>query len=67
MIQKTKLCPQVISFRVNLSIATTDSWRDKNSGEMQERTEHRRLLRPACGKYVGNICERGSRIYIEEV
>ena len=50
----------------NLSIATTDSWRDKNSGEMQERTEWHRVvffdkLAEICGQYL----KKGSRIYIE--
>ena len=50
----------------NLSIATTDSWRDKNSGEMQERTEWHRVvcfdrLAEICGQYL----RKGSRIYIE--
>ena len=50
----------------NLSIATTDSWRDRNSGEMQERTEWHRVvcferLAEICGQYL----RKGSRIYIE--
>ena len=50
----------------NLSIATTDSWRDRNSGEMQERTEWHRIvcfdrLAEMCGQYL----RKGSRIYIE--
>ncbi len=50
----------------NLSIATTDSWRDKTSGEMQERTEWHRVvcfdrLAEICGQYL----KRGSRIYME--
>ena len=50
----------------NLSIATTDSWRDKSSGEMQERTEWHRVvcfdrLAEICGQYL----KRGSRVYME--
>ena len=50
----------------NFSIATTDSWRDRNSGEMQERTEWHRVvcferLAEICGQYL----RKGSRIYIE--
>ena len=50
----------------NVSIATTDSWRDRNSGEMQERTEWHRVvcfdrLAEICGQYL----RKGSRIYIE--
>ena len=34
----------------NLSLATSETWRDKQSGENQERTEwHRRLFRMRCG------------------
>lgn len=50
----------------NLSIATTDSWRDRNSGEMQERTEWHRVvcfdrLAEICGQYL----RKGSRVYFE--
>jgi single stranded DNA-binding protein (ssb) len=50
----------------NLSLATTDSWRDKNSGEMQERTEWHRVvffdrLAEICGQYL----KKGSRVYVE--
>ena len=50
----------------NLSIATTDSWRDRNSGEMQERTEWPRVvcfdrLAAISGQYL----RKGSRISIE--
>ena len=37
----------------NLSIATTDSWRDRNSGEMQERTEWHRVV---CFDRLAEIC-----------
>jgi single-strand DNA-binding protein len=50
----------------NLSMATTDSWRDKNSGEMQERTEWHKVvffdrLAEICGQYL----KKGSRVYVE--
>jgi single stranded DNA-binding protein (ssb) len=44
----------------NLSLATTDSWRDKNSSEMQERTEWHRVvffdrLADICGQYLKKV------------
>ena len=50
----------------NLSLATTDSWRDKASGDMQERTEWHRVvffdrLAEICGQYL----KKGSRVYVE--
>ena len=50
----------------NISIATSESWKDKQSGEMQERTEWHRVvcfdrLAEICGQYL----RKGSRIYIE--
>lgn len=51
----------------NLSLATSESWRDKNSGERRERTEWHRVvvfndrLVDVCEKYL----KKGSKIYIE--
>ena len=51
----------------NLSLATSESWNDKNSGERQERTEWHRVvifdqkLIEVCEKYV----KKGSKLYIE--
>lgn len=48
------------------SIATSDRWKDKNTGEMQERTEWHRIT--AFGK-LGEICgeylSKGRQVYIE--
>lgn len=50
----------------NFSIATSDRWKDKNSGEMQERTEWHRIV--AWGK-LGEICgeylSKGRQVFIE--
>lgn len=49
------------------SVATTDSWKDKNSGERKEQTEWHRVvvfnsaLAEICEKYV----HKGTRLYIE--
>lgn len=50
----------------NLSLATTDSWRDKGSGEMQERTEwHRVVVFDRLAEIAGQYLKKGSRVYIE--
>ena len=50
----------------NFSIATSEKWKDKNSGEWQERTEWHRIV--AFGK-LGEICgeylSKGRQVYIE--
>jgi single-strand DNA-binding protein len=50
----------------NFRVATTDRWRDKASGEMQERTEWHRIV--AWGR-LGEICSqylrKGKQVYIE--
>jgi single-strand DNA-binding protein len=51
----------------NLSLATSETWNDKNTGERQERTEWHRVvvfdqrLVDVCEKYV----KKGSKLYIE--
>ena len=50
----------------NVSVATTDSWRDKSSGERQERTEwHRIVLFGRLGEIAGEYLRKGSKVYIE--
>ena len=50
----------------NLRIATTESWRDKQSGEQQERTEwHRVALFGRLAEIAGEYLRKGSRVYIE--
>lgn len=51
---------------VNFTIATTEKWKDKNSGQMQEKTEwHKvvafRRLAEVCGEYLA----KGRQVYIE--
>lgn len=50
----------------SFSIATSESWKDKNTGQMQERTEWHNIvawsrLAEICGEYV----KKGTRLYIE--
>jgi single-strand DNA-binding protein len=50
---------------VNLSLATTDQWKDKN-GERQERTEwHRIVLFGKTAEIAGQYLRKGSQVYIE--
>ncbi|WP_462152192.1 single-stranded DNA-binding protein [Pseudoalteromonas xiamenensis] len=49
-----------------ISIATTDSWKDKNTGQMQERTEwHRVVLFGKLAEVAGEYLRKGSQVYIE--
>lgn len=50
----------------NLSIATSETWRDKQSGERQERTEwHRVVLFGKLGEIAGEYLKKGRQVYIE--
>ncbi len=50
----------------NLTVATSESWRDKNTGENQERTEwHRVVMFNRLGEIAGEYLKKGSKVYIE--
>ena len=50
----------------NVSIATTDSWKDKQTGENQERTEwHRLVFFGRLAEIVGEYLKKGSQIYVD--
>ncbi len=50
----------------NISLATAESWRDKDSGEMQERTEwHRIVFFGRLAEIVNEYLKKGSQIYVE--
>ena len=50
----------------NISIATSDSWKDKNTGQQQERTEwHRVVLFGKLADIAGEYLRKGSKVYIE--
>ncbi len=50
----------------NLRIATSESWRDKQSGEQQERTEwHRVAFFGRLAEVAGEYLRKGSQVYIE--
>ena len=50
----------------NISIATTESWKDKSTGEKQEKTEwHRVVMFNRLGEIAGEYLKKGSQVYIE--
>jgi single-strand DNA-binding protein len=51
----------------NLSIATSESWRDKNSGERREKTEWHRVVifNEGLCKIAESYLKKGSKVYIE--
>ena len=64
--------PEVRSFQnggkvVNLNIATSETWRDKASGERKERTEWHRvsILSEPLAKIAEQYLKKGSKVYIE--
>lgn len=64
--------PEVRSFQnggkvVNLRIATTETWRDRNTGERKERTEWHSvaIFNEALGKIAEQYLKKGSTVYIE--
>ena len=52
---------------VQLSVATSDRWKDKNSGEQRERTEWHRVVifNDALGKIAEQYLKKGSTVYLE--
>jgi single-strand DNA-binding protein len=51
----------------NMRVATTDSWRDKQSGERRERTEWHSVVifNEQLGKIAQQYLKKGSKVYIE--
>lgn len=50
----------------NITVATNESWKDKTSGEMQERTEwHRVVFYQRLAEIVGEYLRKGSKVYVE--
>ncbi len=52
---------------VNLTLATSESWTDKHSGERQERTEWHRVV--IVNEHIADVaekyCRKGSKVYVE--
>lgn len=50
----------------NVSLATSDSWKDKQSGEQHDRTEwHRVVFFNKLAEIAGEYLKKGSKVYIE--
>lgn len=64
--------PEIRSFQnggrvANLSVATSESWKDKSSGERKERTEWHRVVifNDALVNVVERFLKKGSKVYVE--
>ncbi len=52
----------------NLSLATSESWTDKSTGQKQERTEwHRVSLFGKLAEIAGQYLDKGSKVYVEGI
>ena len=50
----------------NVTLATSESWKDKQTGEQQERTEwHRVVFYRRLAEIVGEYLKKGSKVYVE--
>ncbi len=50
----------------NIRLATSESWKDKQSGQMQERTEwHRVVFFNKLAEIAGEYLKKGSKVYVE--
>ena len=52
---------------VNLSVATSESWKDKSTGERKEKTEWHRVVifNDRLAEVAEKYCRKGSKLYIE--
>lgn len=50
----------------NISVATSENWKDKNTGEQQERTEwHNIVFFNRLAEIAGQYLQKGSKVYVE--
>jgi len=50
----------------NITLATSETWKDKNSGEQQEKTEwHRVVMFRRLAEIAGEYLKKGSKVFIE--
>ena len=50
----------------NITVATSETWKDKNTGEPQEKTEwHRVVMFRRLAEIAGEYLKKGSKVYIE--
>ena len=62
-VRRTNAGDAVVSF----SVATTESWRDKGTGERKDRTEWHNVVifNENLGKVAEQYCKKGSKVYLE--
>ena len=62
---KTSVLPQGGAV-TNLSVATSESWKDKQTGEIKERTEwHKVVMFNRLAEVAGEHLSKGSKVYVE--
>jgi len=50
----------------NITVATSESWKDKNTGQKQERTEfHKVVFFNRLAEIAGEYLKKGSKVYVE--
>jgi len=50
----------------NIAVATSESWKDKNTGQRQEKTEwHKVVFFNKLAEIAGEYLKKGSKVYIE--
>ncbi len=50
----------------NVTLATSETWKDKNNGQMQERTEwHRVVFFNKLAEIAGEYLKKGAKVYVE--
>ena len=63
---ETRVIPSTGASVTNLSVATSESWKDKVTGDQQERTEwHRVVFFNRLVEIAGEYVRKGSKLYIE--
>ena len=62
---ETRFTPEGLAV-TNLALATSESWKDKQSGEMQERTEwHRVVMYGRLAEIASEYLKKGAKVYVE--
>lgn len=62
---EVRYAPSGVAF-ANLSVATSEQWRDKQTGEQKEQTEwHRVVLSGKLAEVAGEYLRKGSEVYLE--
>ena len=62
---EVRYAPSGVAF-ANITLATSESWKDKTTGQLQERTEwHRVVFSGKLAEIVGEYVRKGQQLYIE--